>query len=270
MLFAIVPRGVMPGAPGLGGVAMKTIIIGAGRGRRLRPLTDDTPKCYAEVGGRRILDWGLESLRANGLTDVVFVGGYQIDRVRSDYPELSFRHNTNWENNNILASLFYAEDAMADGFICSYADILYRPALIAGLLAAPGDVALVVDTSWRQRYERRSEHPENDAEKVLVEAGRLARIGRDVAADQAHGEFVGLAKFSPAGATILRQRYQELRAGRPSERFSTAAAFEKAYLIDILQDLIERGTDVRAIDTAGGYFEVDTTQDFQLAQESWR
>src|SRR5438128_3119137 len=122
---------------------MRAIIIGAGRGRRLMPLTDDVPKCYAEVAGRRILDWGLSAFQANGVTDVVFIGGYQIDRIRADYPSLSFRHNVHWERNNILASLFYAEDAMGEGFIAAYADILYRPAVIAGLLATPDDTALV-------------------------------------------------------------------------------------------------------------------------------
>src|SRR5438876_8231289 len=109
------------------------------------PLTDETPKCYAEVGGRRILDWALAALEGAGLDDVVFVGGYQIERIRADYPRLSFRHNADWTNNNILASLFYAEDAMAEGFLCSYADVLYRPSIVERLLASPADVPIAVD-----------------------------------------------------------------------------------------------------------------------------
>ena len=61
---------------------MKAIIIGAGRGIRLMPTTANTPKCFAEVKGRRILDWALAAFRANGLVDIVFIGGYQIDKVR--------------------------------------------------------------------------------------------------------------------------------------------------------------------------------------------
>src|SRR5262245_42774967 len=103
------------------------------------PLTEDTPKCYAEVGGRRILDWALAALLAAGLREVVFVGGYQIERIRADYPELSFRHNADWERNNIVASRFRAEDAMGAGFVCSYADILYRESIVRRLLAASGE-----------------------------------------------------------------------------------------------------------------------------------
>jgi hypothetical protein len=75
------------------------------------PLTDDVPKCYAEIGGRRILDWCLEAVRSAGLSDIVFVGGYRIDRVRADYPALSFVLNSAWEENNILASLFWRTPA---------------------------------------------------------------------------------------------------------------------------------------------------------------
>ena len=222
------------------------------------PLTADTPKCYAEVAGRRILDWAIDALRAAGLDEIVFVGGYQIDRIRADYPALSFRHNRDWENNNILASLLHAEDAMDEGFVCSYADILYRPAIVERLLASPADVALAVDTCWRQRYADRTEHPEADAEKVLVEGDRVARISRAIPSEQAHGEFIGVAKLSPAGARLLREHYRRAGLG------------PKAYLIELLQAMVAGGVAMRAVATEGDYFEVDTTEDYRLAQAAWR
>ncbi|HEY3082104.1 MAG TPA: phosphocholine cytidylyltransferase family protein [Chloroflexota bacterium] len=237
---------------------IRAIIIGAGRGRRLMPLTDDTPKCYAEVGGRRIIDWTLDALGAAGLCDVVFVGGYQIERIRADYPRLSFRHNRDWEHNNILASLFHAEDAMADGFVCSYADILYRPSVVRRLLDSPADVALAVDTAWRERYAARSQHPEEDAEKVRVADGRVVEIARTIPPRTAHGEYIGLARLSPAGAAHLREHHARAGLG------------PKAYLIELFQVLVAAGLPLQAVDTDGGYLEVDTTEDYRLAQERWR
>src|SRR5205809_640295 len=146
--------------------SMQAIIIGAGRGERLMPTTADTPKCFAEVAGRRILDWTLAAFRANGIERICFIGGYQIDKVRRDYPELTFRHNENWRNNNILASLFHAEDLMDGPFLCAYSDILFTPAVIAKTVVGNDDAALVVDTEWQRRYEGRTEHPPDDAEKV--------------------------------------------------------------------------------------------------------
>jgi len=72
------------------------------------PTTADTPKCFAEVDGKRILDWTIESFSKNGIEDLCFIGGYQIEKVRAEYPEFTFRHNMDWENNNILASLMCA------------------------------------------------------------------------------------------------------------------------------------------------------------------
>ena len=113
---------------------MRAIIIGAGRGIRLMPTTADTPKCFAEVGGRRILDWVLDAFQANDVRDIAFIGGYQMDAVRAAYPQLTFRHNDQWERNNILASLFFAEDLMDEPFMCCYSDTLFTPEVIRGLL----------------------------------------------------------------------------------------------------------------------------------------
>ena len=186
---------------------MKAIIIGAGRGIRLMPTTANTPKCFAEVQGRRILDWALAAFRANGLSDIVFIGGYQIDKVREAYPEFTFRHNVDWENNNILASLFHAEDQMYEGFVCAYSDILFTPDAVARALVHPADAALVIDTEWLSHYAERSQHPIDDAEKVTVSNGRITRIERCTPGGEAHGEYTGVARFTrrrrrPAARTL--------------------------------------------------------------------
>ena len=90
---------------------MQAIVIGAGRGQRLMPLTAEQPKCFAPVAGRRILDWILEALAAGGFGPrrIAFVGGYQLPHIRAAYPEFTYYENVDWPRNNILASLFYAE-----------------------------------------------------------------------------------------------------------------------------------------------------------------
>jgi choline kinase len=234
------------------------------------PTTADAPKCFAEVQDKRILDWVLEALAANGIDDVCFVGGYQIAAVRAAYPSLTLRHNTEWQSNNILTSLMYAEDRMDGPFICSYADILYTPRVVAKLLASEADISLVVDTDWLSRYRLRTEHPPDDAEKVTARNGRITRVHRGIEPTQAHGEYIGVAKFTDAGAAALRQHYRRAReryAGRP---FREAAVFEKAYLIQLFQEMIEAGEHLAHVDTAGEYMEIDTQQDFELAQTHWR
>lgn len=250
-------------------IDMQAIIIGAGRGQRLMPTTADTPKCFAEVAGRRILDWTLAAFRENGIERICFIGGYQIDKVRQAYPDFAFRHNHDWANNNILASLFYAEDLMDGPFLCCYSDILFTPEVVARTLANRDDLALVVDTRWQDRYHERTEHPPDDAEKVTVQAGKVLRVSRDIATETAHGEFIGLAKFSAAGAARLRAHYRRCRetyAGRP---FHQARSFDKAYLIQLFQDMIDQGETFAHVDTPGGYIEIDTQQDFDYARRHW-
>jgi len=248
---------------------MQAIIIGAGRGARLMPTTADAPKCFAEVEGRRILDWTIEAFKTAGIERICFIGGYQIDMVRGDYPQLTFRHNADWQNNNILASLLCAEDLMDEPFVCCYSDILFTPGIIEQLVRSAADIALGVDTDWLARYEHRSEHPSDDAEKMTAANGAVIRVHRDISEVDAYGEYIGVAKFSAAGAGQLREafhRCREQHAGRP---FREAAVFEKAYLIHLLQEMIEGAVPMAHVDTPGGYIEIDTQQDYDYARGHW-
>ncbi len=249
---------------------MQAIIIGAGRGARLMPTTADAPKCFAEVRGQRILDWTLAAFRASGIDRIAFIGGYQIDKVRDQYPELELRHNANWQQNNILASLFCAEDLMHGPFICAYSDILFTPTVVARVLASEADMSLVVDTAWSERYRERTEHPPDDAEKVTVADGLVTRIHRAIPPAAAHGEYIGVARFSAAGAARLREHYRRAHAKYAGQPFREAATFEKAYLIHLFQEMIEAGEQFAHVDTPGEYIEIDTQQDFDYARANWK
>ncbi len=234
------------------------------------PTTADSPKCFAQVGPRRILDWALEAFRASSIDDIAFIGGYQIDKVRAAYPELTFRHNDEWESNNILASLFFAEDLMDGPFICCYSDTLFRSSVVSALLECQSDLALSVDTDWLTRYTERTEHPSDDAEKVTVENGSVTRIHRGIAESDTHGEYTGVARFSADGAARLREHYHRNHEQYAGKVFSDGRTFEKAYLIQLFQKMIESGEQFTHVDTPGGYIEIDTQQDFDYARRCWK
>jgi L-glutamine-phosphate cytidylyltransferase len=248
---------------------MRVIVIGAGRGRRLMPTTADAPKCFAKLAGKRLLDWALESFAAAGLDRICFIGGYQIEKVKQAYPSFTFRFNPDWENTNILASLFCAADVMDDGFICCYSDVLFTPDIVKRLAAAPDDMALGVDTAWLDRYAHRSDHPPDDAEKVTVKGGAVTRVDRKIPEREAYGEYIGVAKFSAAGAKRLRELYAQRREQFAGQPWRDARSFEMAYKILLFQDVIEQGERFAHVDTPGGYIEVDTQQDFEYARRHW-
>lgn len=251
-------------------MSKKAIIIAAGRGRRLMPTTADAPKCYAEVGGRRLLDHALAAFAGAGITDICFIGGYRIDTVKRDYPQFTFRHNADWENNNILLSLMHAEDQMSDGFVCCYSDILFTSDVVKRVLANPADIALSVDTKWLERYQHRTQHPPDDGEKVTVANGSVTRVHRGIPPAEAHGEYTGIAKFTPAGARLLREHFARAKAKYAGKPWREAAVFEKAYLILLFQEMIEAGVPFAHADTPGNYMEVDTQEDFELARRGWK
>jgi choline kinase len=217
-----------------------------------------------------MLDWALDAFAGAGVSDICFIGGYQIEKVRSDYPDFTFRHNAGWEHNNIMLSLMHAEDLMSDGFICCYSDILFTSDVVNRVLNNPADIALSVDTHWLERYEHRTQHPPDDAEKVTVSNGCVTRVHRAIDTHEAHGEYTGIAKFTPKGAAQLQKHFHAARAKFGGKPFREAAVFEKAYLIHLLQDMIESGEKMSHADTPGNYMEVDTQQDFELARQNWR
>ena len=233
------------------------------------PTTADAPKCFAEVSGQRILDWTVQAFAENDIDEICFIGGYQIEKVQEQYPKFTFRHNDNWQNNNILASLFYAEDLMDEPFICCYSDILFTPGAIEVALKNDQDIALVVDTDWLERYTMRSEHPSDDAEKVTIEGDRVTSIHRDIAEADAYGEYIGVARFSSVGAASLREHYHRCQQQFSGKPWREAVSFEKAYKILLLQEMLEHQVPMVHVDTPGGYIEIDTQQDFDYAREHW-
>ena len=248
---------------------MRAIIIAAGRGRRLMPTTENSPKCFAEIRGKRILDWTLDALRAGGVTDFCFIGGYRMEAVEREYPYFTFRRNEDWENNNILVSLMCAEDLMDRPFITTYSDILFTGDVVSDLVRSKDDIALGMDTDWRTHYKPRTQHPPHDAEKAIMKNGRVVRVQREIPYEDATGEFIGVAKFSKRGGDLLREHYHRRRAEYWDKPYRGVPLFQKAYLIHLFQDMIEQGVEMGHADTHGQYREIDTQEDLDLAQKGW-
>jgi choline kinase len=251
---------------------MRPVIIGAGRGSRLGSETDEIPKTLVPVMGRPMLEWILDALSAAGFSrrDVVFVCGYRADVIRARYPEFTYVENRDWERNNILLSLMCAREHLEAGFVSTYADIVYRGSAVAALAQAAGDKVLVCDTDWRRRYVDRSLHPESDAEKLRAEGTRVVELSRRIRSEVASGEFIGVARFTPAGARELLSAFDAARERHAGKPWREGRTFERAYLIDLFQDMVEGGADFLRVDTRGGYMEIDTREDLACAEKWWR
>jgi len=256
---------------------VKAIIVAAGRGRRLGPETAEIPKCMVEVGGRPILHRQLEALAAAGADEIVVVRGYLGERIAAPAgalpSRLRFIENPEWERNNILASLMYAEGEMEGGFLFTYSDIVFATEHVRRLSSASASsppVTLVVDRRWSDAYLGRIQHPVSEAELVKVTettvGPRIDRVGkRVVTREETAGEFIGLARFSPDGARALRQVWTDALSHGLSHPFGQAASLNQAYLSDGLNEMAARGIALVPLFIDGRWREIDTEEDLARA-----
>jgi L-glutamine-phosphate cytidylyltransferase len=251
---------------------VKAIIVAAGRGRRLGPETDDIPKCMVRVAGRPILHRQVDALRAAGADDLVIVRGYLGDRIDTGTASMKprFVENPAWAENNILASLMYAEAELPGGFLFSYSDIVFATEHARRVAEAPGAVALVIDRRWRDAYVGRALHPVSEAELARVEetpdGPRVTRVGKKlVTAEDAAGEFIGLARFSGQGAAALDDIWRDARARGLETPFGAAATLRNAYLSDALNAMADRGVPLVPLFIDGRWREIDTEEDLARA-----
>ena len=219
-----------------------------------------------------MLEWILEAYASAGLSrrDVVFVCGYRAEVIKARYPEFTYVTNHDWQNNNILLSLLMAREYLGDGFISTYGDIVYEGAVVQKLVQSPADIALGCDTAWRRRYVGRTQHPETDAEKLRADGRRVVELSRTIPSEQAEGEFIGVMKLSADGAGSFLAAFDQAERAYSGGVFREGRSFQKAYLIDLLAEMLEQGAPMQREDTLGGYMEIDTLQDLSMSEQWWK
>lgn len=238
---------------------MKAVILAAGVGSRLAPLTSDRPKVLVEVLGRSFLARQLEALAQVGIAgkDVVVVGGYRVDRLREALAgtDATIVVNDKYEPWNNFYSVLVAEPALrGHAFLQLDGDTILDAALLPKVIAAPGDAVLAVDC-----------RPELDDEtmKVMVAPGttRLTAVSKKLDPAKCKGEYIGITKLSAGAAAEV---FAEL-AKFPAENL-THEYYEYAF------DRLARGRVAFEIVDVHGckVLEIDTVEDLRNAEELMR
>lgn len=242
--------------------APQVIILAAGEGSRLRPYTNDRPKCLVEVAGSSLLDRHLKVLRAHGLEDIGIIGGYRGEQLQGR--GLRFYNNPNYAQTNMVWTLFCAEQALDRETIIAYGDIVYSSGVMSALLDSKADIAVVIDRQWESYWRARFQDPLDDAETLKLDsAGRITEVGQKPRClEEIQAQYIGLMKFSPHGLGLLKREFHKAKAagelcGKP---------IEKAYMTDMLQTLITTGCSVESVQVAGEWVEVDTVEDLMLQE----
>jgi phosphoenolpyruvate phosphomutase len=241
-------------------------------------LVEDRPKSMLEVRGRTILERQLQATRGCGIHDIAVVRGYMKDCI--NLPSVRYYDNERFEETGEVTSLFAAEAEMGGAFVFLYGDIVFDAGILEKLLRAPGDVKVVVDRAWYDAYRSGSYRPTSPPDLVATDPPpamgyrfvpgaarhRVAAIGPALRPEDAHGEFIGMAMFSEAGAGQLREMYHRLqREAALAPGAAGRAALERATVPHLLQAMIDAGVRVDAVDVYKGWTEVDTFEDYRRA-----
>lgn len=239
---------------------MKAIILAAGRGSRMKNLTDERPKCLVELRGRPLLDWQIRALQGAGIADIAIVTGYRRELL-ADRGFVEF-HNPRWSETNMVSSLACAAAWLESGpCIVSYSDIFYDASAVTALMKCTAPLAVTYDPHWRELWESRFGDPLLDAETFRMNAdGTLAEIGnKPRTIEEVEGQYMGLLRFMPDGwGEVLH-----IRAGLTQDER------DKMHMTGTLQKIIEAGRlPISAVPYTGEWGEVDSTEDLILFDQN--
>jgi choline kinase len=248
---------------------MKAIILAAGMGTRLGKYTENLPKGMLHFLGKSLIERQVENLRKVGINDILIIRGYNPEKINISGVEYAF--NPEFATTNMVASLMIAEDDIlsSDGILVCYSDIICEPRLLEKIKDASADVNVLCDDDYLEYWKARLDDWESDIESLQYdEKNNIIEIGTPrCPLSQAKSRYIGLIKFSKEGVAALVQAFEENRAQYWDDEvpWRKSKSFKKAYMTCMIQELADRGFDVKAVPVSRGWMEFDTVEDYEKA-----
>ncbi len=219
----------------------RAIILSAGQGSRLLPLTERLPKCLIDLAGRSMLEWQLRALDEMGVAEAVIVTGFHPELVEAELKRVALTqlrvrtlYNPFYKLADNLASCWMARAELSGPCMILNGDTLFEPAIAGRLLAAP-NAPITVTIDRKAAYD-------TDDMKVETEGDRLRAIGKTLAAERVNGESIGFLRFEADGAALF---VAEL------ERTMRTPEGPKLWYLSAIHRLAQAGADVRVASIEG-------------------
>jgi len=239
---------------------MRAIILGAGEGKRLRPLTNDIPKCMVKYQNKAILSYQICAMRELGVTDINIVAGYKSHIIQ----QLGFNTiiNSSYSTTNMVYSLFCAESLFDQDIIISYGDIVYGHNILKKVIEDTGEISVAISMNWLDLWKRRMENPLEDAETLkLDDEGYIKELGNKPRSyDEIEGQYMGLLKIEKSALknqVIEHYSTQEKKSKESSE-------FKNMFMTTFLQDLINDGIKLSPVKIYDDWLEIDDPNDLNI------
>ena len=229
------------------------VLLCAGAATRLRPLTDDRPKCLLEVGSETILGRAVRLLLGAGVTELVIATGYRQDDVRAALTgvsaKVSFCHNADFARTQNAVSLHHCAQVVGGrSFLKLDGDVLFSGTILERLLTDRAPLSVAV--------ERRDDLGDEEM-KVLAQGKRIRAFGKKLDPRRAAGESIGIERLDEtASRTLFRALERAVTAGRTD-----------LYYEDVYSELIATGMGANLVDVTDlPWIEVDTAEDLARAR----
>lgn len=235
---------------------MKAIILSAGRGSRLLPLTETLPKCLLEVAGSTVLSLQLDTLERAGVDEAIVITGFMAGRVEAEIANrpgpmrVSTLFNPFFQVADNLASCWMARQHMTSDFLLINGDTLFEQSLAEQVINSPlNDVQVTID--------KKAEYDSDDM-KVSLNGTMLTAIGKTLSADQTHGESIGFLRFAQNGPALFSDKlHQMMRTGDGV----------KAWFLSAIDALAKAGEEVQTHSIQGKVWaELDTKDDYETVK----
>lgn len=231
---------------------MKSLILAAGLGSRLAPITNEKPKSLVPVNGKPILFQQIENLHENGITDIVIVSGYKADileqAVHEKYPEIQIIESVDYATTNNMYSAYIARKEIGNNdFLMMNADVFYDASVITELIACKASNAIVTDIGTYME----------ESMKVVEQNGRIAQISKEIAKADALGSSIDVYKFSTEGGQAFFSKCAEYIEDEKERKLWSEVA-----LNDILKEV-----EFKACPLKGRWLEIDNHEDLTAAEK---
>ncbi|MFC2048880.1 NTP transferase domain-containing protein [Elusimicrobiota bacterium] len=221
---------------------MKAVILAAGLGERLRPLTENTPKCLLDYNGRTFLNYHIKILNKLGIKDITIVIGYCSEKIKHATDNtLKYIYNANYRNNGTLDSLALAKQEFNEDVILINSDVLFTEKNLMRIIENNEEICLGIDTSSDQK----------DSTNVKISEGGISDMGF-LDSGSVSGSYCGVARFSQSTGEMLK------------EILSDMVENKRSYIFHLIKSLIKRGKKIGYVEcNKNSWCEIDTHEDMK-------